>query len=218
MARFPVQSGQLFLLAGDSITDCDRRGNHAPYGHGYMSLFRELVIARHPERQIRWLNRGISGDTVLELKDRWQDDVIAEQPHWLSILVGINDLGHHIVQKPTMVSAELYARTYRELLERTRRETKARVVLLEPFLLSHETDRETVRGKMCQLLPEYLKAVRALAREFKTWYVPLQKTFETQRKHRSYHEFGPEPVHPARPGHVVIAQALYDGLCAGPIR
>lgn len=53
MPAFPVQSGQLVLCIGDSITDCGRRNDKAPYGDGYVSLLRELVIARHPEREIR---------------------------------------------------------------------------------------------------------------------------------------------------------------------
>lgn len=213
MPDFQVRSDQLFLCFGDSITDCGRRGLNAPLGTGYVSLFKEMVTARHPESAMRYLNRGISGDTVIELRNRLAEDVLAEQPDWLTILIGINDLGHHVVQKPTIVPPDLYENTYREILRRVREETRARVVLMEPFFLSHETDRETVPGKMAALLPEYLAVVKKMAQEFQTLHVLLQAVFEKHLKRRSFSEFAPEPVHPARPGHMVIAQALYDILC-----
>ena len=38
------------------------------------------------------LNRGVSGDTVRELKARWQADVLNLKPDWLSVCIGINDV------------------------------------------------------------------------------------------------------------------------------
>ena len=103
MGAFPVKSGQLFLLIGDSITDCGRRGDSAPYGDGYVSLFRDLVIARHPERDIRWLNRGIGGNRVTNLYDRWDDGSGHTRVHaitaasdgsamWIAMPVGISSV------------------------------------------------------------------------------------------------------------------------------
>ncbi len=40
--------GQKIVFIGDSITDCDRRGRAAPYGHGYVSLVRSLLLACYP--------------------------------------------------------------------------------------------------------------------------------------------------------------------------
>ena len=59
MGDFLLQDGQTFLFQGDSITDCGRRADHAPYGIGYASLVREMVTAQHPERQINFVNKGI---------------------------------------------------------------------------------------------------------------------------------------------------------------
>src|SRR5512139_2711418 len=86
------QAGQRVLFIGDSITDCDRRFLAAPYGDGYMNLVRAFVTARHPQVRLTWLNRGVSGDTVRDLARRWEHDVLALQPDWLSVLIGINDI------------------------------------------------------------------------------------------------------------------------------
>ena len=213
MSSFPVQSGQLFLLIGDSITDCGRRAEKAPFGDGYMSLFRELVIARHPEREIRWLNRGIGGNRINDLQMRWEDDVVREQPAWLSIKIGINDLHSHLGNAKGAVSPELYRETYRALLERTRKATQARLILIDPFYLSTEVEGGSWRAQVLKQLPAYLAVVDEMAGLFKTLHVPTQKIFERQMKFTAPSDLAPEPVHPYRIGHVIIAQALYEAVC-----
>ncbi|HRT97109.1 MAG TPA: GDSL-type esterase/lipase family protein, partial [Planctomycetota bacterium] len=113
MSGFSVQSGETFVLIGDSITDCGRRDPAVgPLGNGYVAYFTDLVTARHPERRIRFVNRGISGDTVLDLEARWEADVLAERPDWLSVMIGINDL-HRTLDGVRYVPPEVY----REYLE-----------------------------------------------------------------------------------------------------
>lgn len=215
IGSLPLRSGQLFLFTGDSITDCGRRGAQAPYGDGYMSLFRELAIARHPDRAIRWLNRGIGGNTVLDLKQRWEDDVIREQPDWISVMIGINDLHRHLRRDPAAVGPGLFRSTYHEILARSRKAARARLVLLDPFYLSTDRDSGSFRAQVLKLLAQYTRIVRDLARTFSALHVPTQRLFERQMAHRPPNDFAPEPVHPCRAGHLVIAQALYETLCAG---
>src|ERR1700754_764879 len=77
----------VIVFTGDSITDCDRRTDPEGLGDGYVRL-----LAGSPELagfDVR--NRGISGNRVLDLQERWENDVVAEQPAILSVLVGINE-------------------------------------------------------------------------------------------------------------------------------
>lgn len=214
MSRFPVRSGQLFLCIGDSITDCGRRNNLAPYGDGYMSLFREKVIARHPELAIRWLNRGIGGNTVVDLKNRWDDDVIREKPDWLSVKIGINDLHRTRDNQPTAVPADLFRKTYQEILSRAKAAGIRNVVLIDPFYLSTDAKSDSQRAVVLKMLPDYLAVVHDMARAFKTRHVPMQEILERQMKYRAPNDFAPEPVHPYRLGHLIIAEALYDAVCS----
>ena len=108
MGDFPVLDGQLFLFQGDSITDCGRRAASAPFGGGYPSIFIERMTAAFPERKVRYINKGISGDRVTGLRDRWEDDVIRHQPDWVSILIGINDLHGFLRDPANGVSVETY--------------------------------------------------------------------------------------------------------------
>ncbi|HET7770566.1 MAG TPA: GDSL-type esterase/lipase family protein [Chloroflexota bacterium] len=134
---------QKLLFIGDSITDCGRRGDaegkgpHVPYGNGYVHLIRALLLARYGELGLEIVNRGISGNTVRDLDRRWEDDVIAEQPDWLSVKIGINDVWRLIANRmDAHVPLDEYEATLRRLLDRTKAATKARLILMEPYVIA----------------------------------------------------------------------------------
>lgn len=60
MNDFLLEGGETFVFAGDSITDCGRRAEYAPFGNGYIKAAIELVAARYPDRKIAWFNEDIS--------------------------------------------------------------------------------------------------------------------------------------------------------------
>ncbi|MBT4141346.1 MAG: GDSL family lipase, partial [Candidatus Latescibacteria bacterium] len=64
MSDFWIEDGETMLFIGDSITDCGRRGGDAPFGSGYVRFFTELATAEYPERNIRFINKGIGGNRV----------------------------------------------------------------------------------------------------------------------------------------------------------
>ena len=131
------QAGQRVLFIGDSITDCDRRFLAAPYGDGYVNLVRAFVTARHPQVRLTWLNRGVSGDTVRDLARRWEHDVLALQPDWLSVMIGINDIWR--AYEPELahdaVPIDEYEATLRDLLRKAVDQTACRLILADPYLI-----------------------------------------------------------------------------------
>lgn len=131
---------QKLLFIGDSITDCGRRdgtGPHVPYGNGYVHLVRAFLLARHGELGLEIVNRGIGGNTVRDLDRRWEQDAIAEQPDWLSIKIGINDVWRLIANRMSdYVPLDEYEATLRRLLDRTKAGTKARLILMEPYVIA----------------------------------------------------------------------------------
>jgi lysophospholipase L1-like esterase len=130
--------GQKLLFIGDSITDCGRRdAPHAPWGKGYVHLTRAFLIARYADLGLQIENRGISGNTVRDLDRRWEEDVIAEQPDWLSIKIGINDVWRLIANRLDQhVPLDEYGSTLRRLLDRTKAGTTARLILMEPYVIA----------------------------------------------------------------------------------
>ena len=217
MADFAVQDNETFLLIGDSITDCGRRGAEAPLGNGYVRLFTERVTARYPERMIRYANKGVGGNKITDLKQRWQDDVIRQRPDWLSIKIGITDANSHLRGQGRRglldpVSPGIFAAVYDELLDWTRRELECPIVLLTPFYLSTDTSGRTRRSEVLALLPEYIETVVRMSEKYGTRLVRLHDIFQEHLKYRETDTFCAEPVHPNQAGHMVIADALFETM------
>ncbi len=207
-----ISSGQRFVLIGDSITDCDRRGAGYPLGGGYVRYFVDKFVANHPDLDVDFINKGISGNTTRHLRERWEDDVIAIRPDWLSIMVGINDCHRTVWNTPEAVPADEFRVIYDELLARTRSALDCRIVLIQPFYISRDFSGTGERSRILGLLPGYLDAVEELSAKHGTLLVKTHELFQKQLDFRHPDCFCPEPVHPNMTGHVLIAEWLYNAL------
>ncbi len=208
-----IKKGQKMVCIGDSITDCGRRGEQAPFGIGYVKFFRDMVIAGYPERNIEIINKGIGGNTIIDIQQRWKDDVIYHKPDWLSILVGIND-EHRVLRKVpdwTDLVPEKFKKHYDEILKETKEKLSCRIILLEPFYIS--VDRSgSWRGFVRKELLPYRNIVADLSKKYKTFLIKTQDIFDRQLRYRESETFCGEPVHPNQTGHVLIANALFNLL------
>ena len=85
------------------------------------------------ERDLTFINRGISGDTIPDLQARWKADVLDLKPDFLSILIGVNDT---FTPKGTGETIEQYEQGYDKLLGDTLAALPGvKIVLGQPFLL-----------------------------------------------------------------------------------
>ena len=213
MGHLCFGDGQKVLFIGDSITDCGRRDAAAPLGDGYVSLLRDLVIAGWPDRKLMWINKGIGGNKVTDLRDRWEDDVIREAPDFLSVKIGINDLHTYLGDKQSGISPKRFRDAYDEILTRATTKIKPQLMLITPFYISTDRSGQSFRSIVLDLLPEYISIVESMAQKFGARLVRLQPMFERQLQHRPAETFCPEPVHPNRTGHLLIAHEVLRVLC-----
>lgn len=91
--------GARILFQGDSITDGNRGRTADPnhiLGHGYVFIIAAKYGSAFPELRLDFVNRGVSGNTVLDLEKRWQKDVLDLKPDVLSVLIGVNDEGRGV--------------------------------------------------------------------------------------------------------------------------
>lgn len=193
----------LHLFQGDSITDTGRvRTNDGSLGNGYAFITAARYGLKHPRTKLRFINRGISGNRSRDLEARWTNDCVALQPTTLSILIGVNDTWRRYDSNdPT--PADRYEEAYRRLLTRVRDETRARVILLEPFLL----DVPKVAGWREDLDPKRA-IVRALASEFGATFIPLDTHFANAARETDPAFWAEDGVHPTPAGHALIADHL----------
>lgn len=71
-----IKKNTLILFQGDSITDCGRsRNDDKQLGHGYASMVAARFNALYPELNVRFINKGISGDRTKDLVKRWRQDL-----------------------------------------------------------------------------------------------------------------------------------------------
>jgi lysophospholipase L1-like esterase len=209
-----IQPNSKLVIIGDSITDCERarpvgEGLFEATGKGYVSLVEALLTARYPAHRIRVVNVGSSGNTVRDLKARWQTDVIDLKPDWLSIMIGINDVWRQFdcpMQSEWHVLPEEYERTLDELLHWTAPLLKGLVLVTPYFIEPNRAD--AMRSKM----DTYGTIVRKLAEKYQAHFVDTQAAFDQVLDHVHPMSLAWDRVHPNRTGHMIIARAFLKVL------
>ncbi len=184
------------LFVGDSVTDCGRRDDPEGLGQGYVR-----VLAGTPQLAGRAvLNRGISGNRVVDLEERWADDVLAAEAGVVSILIGINDTWRRYdSDDPT--SAEDYEAGYRRLLTALVERSQPTLVLMEPFLLPVRPEQEGWRED----LDPKIAVVHRLAEEFGAVLVPTDVELTRLAGETGAAALASDGVHPTAEGHAAMA-------------
>jgi len=211
-----ISDGDIVLFQGDSITDAGRdrkrEGNandKRALGSGYAFLIGARLLADRPDLKI--YSRGISGNKVYQLAERWDKDCIALKPDLVSILIGVNDIWHKLNGRYDG-TIEIYERDYRALLERTRRELPGvKLVVCEPFVLRCGAVNDT-------WFPDfdgYRAAARRVATSFKAVFVPFQAAFDEAVKSAPPEHWAADGVHPTMAGASLMAQAWLDAVSHG---
>lgn len=194
------------LFFGDSITDMarDRKYNNLIYGQGvgYVNLIASELKYSDPVN-FEVINRGISGNRIVDLYARVKSDVWNFNPDVLSILIGINDIWHEIGDF-NGVDIERFEKMYRILLEDTKKcLPNVKIMLLEPFFLVGSATKEHIEE--FSKAKEYAKVVKKLANEFDCAFVPLQDKFDEAAKKFGAEYYLYDGVHPDSAGAKLIA-------------
>lgn len=199
------------LFQGDSITDCGRAATGgAGYpalnlGPGYVGLIASRLWCDQPKMDWSIINRGISGNRIVDLYSRWKLDGINLKPDIISILIGVNDTWHEFASK-NGVEPRRYDEFYRRLLDWTLSELpKTSFVLMEPFVLPVGA----VGKDWLAEIDERRKIVRKIAADYKTIFVPLQEVFDKAAADIPATYWLVDGVHPTPAGHQLIADCWF---------
>ncbi len=228
--------GQTILFQGDSITDCGRRDGFEPFGYGYANkiriiyneLFSDIEDKNYPRTShdepsgyppipassgVNFVNRGVSGDRAYRILDRFEEDILAVKPDFISILVGVNEVYHHLPEKPkSYYPPEKYEEKYGELLSRIRHELpNTEIMVIEPFLLP--SDNPLYGQRKSELL--VLSAIaRDLAMKHADHFLPMWGIYNNviASKQATPEQLSKDGVHPTPLGHTYIAEAYLRTL------
>lgn len=202
-----LESGQSLLFIGDSITDAGRTGQFPPFGQGYVNFLRALVMSRRPELTLKFVNHGIGGNTIRDLAERWERDVLAEQPDHLFVMIGINDVSRRFAageQAEFHVPLAEFVENYERVLQTSVEAGIRRIRLCGCFFI--EPNREEPMRAMCD---RYNAAVADLAKRQGLPFIDQQAVFDRLLQHQHPMTIAPDRVHPSPHGHTAMAEEIY---------
>jgi lysophospholipase L1-like esterase len=204
-----IAKNDVLLFQGDSITDASRSREKAgdvnsaeAMGKGYAWMVASQVLVESPDAGLKIFNRGISGDKVFQLADRWQADCLDIKPNVLSILVGVNDFAH-VHKWKGEGSVEKYESDYHALLKRTKDALpNVKLILCEPFILKVGiVDDSWLPG-----FAEYRAAAKRVAEKANARFVEFQTMFDRAVKFAPPEVWAADGVHPTTFGAVLMAR------------
>ncbi|WMJ21856.1 SGNH/GDSL hydrolase family protein [Paludicola sp. MB14-C6] len=214
-----LKENAVILFQGDSITDAGRtydasndlgagedpKKAELGLGFGYPLKVKEYLDTFHKDKHITVINRGISGNRTVDLKNRWDEDCIQLKPDFLSILIGINDTWRRY-DSNQLTTTEEYEENFRTILKRAKEECHCDIIILEPFLLPTDPSKESWRED----LDPKIQVARKLAREFHATYIPLDGVFAANCVNENPVKLSLDGVHPTSAGHSMIAKLWLD--------
>jgi len=213
--KIRIQENDIVLFQGDSITDAGRdKENKAPnnnraLGTGYAFLAAANLLNTYASKQLTVYNRGISGNKVYQLADRWDADCIDLKPNVLSILIGVNDFWHKFNGKYDG-TIQVYRDDYRKLIDRTLTALPSvKLVIGEPFAVNNV---KAVTDAWYPAFDEYRSAAREIATEYGAAFIPYQRVFDEARKVAAPSYWTGDGVHPSLAGAQLMAEAWLAGV------
>lgn len=202
------------LFIGDSIGDYGRArpvGDRVNgWGTSYVSIVGQLLQATYPEKLFRILNVSTSGNQSRDLAARWNEDVLNQNPDWVSILIGINDVWRMFDTPDCPEKAYAiadYEKTMEELITSTLPHVKGMILMTPYFMEQNKAD------KMRMTMDAYGEVVKKLGKKYGILTIDLQKEWDDFfAKGIHPHAVSWDCIHPGDMGRMVIARAFLKGV------
>lgn len=207
------------LEAGDTLVFC---GDSITHQCLYTQYVEDFFYTRYPERNIRFHNAGIGGDRAFDALQRFDRDIAAYKPKYVTVLLGMNDGSY------TDFNKEIFSRYEQDmtaLLDKLKQiETTA--VVMTPTMFDHVNlakkmedpnyagrDRSPYYNAVLAFYGTWLREIayqRGLG--FVDMWGPLNDLTLIQRKTDPTFTFIPDSVHPAADGQAIMAVAIINDL------
>ena len=202
-----LKENDVILFQGDSITDGNRGRisdlNHV-HGHGYQYIIAAELTADNLDKNVEFINRGISGNRIADLYGRWAEDCLNLKPTILSILIGINDIIFNWEHKSGS-DPERYEKIYRYLLDEVKKQNPdTLIVIMEPFF--GEKKEKELNTFFKENIGGYAATAKKIAEEYGAVFVPLQDMIDSYKEKTDIYNILWDGIHPTTCGHELIAR------------
>ena len=210
MKDFIFEKGDKIVFAGDSVTDAGRKqpiaeAEHDWLGRGYVRVIESLLGAVYPDVPLRIVNVGTSGNNSRDLLARFERDVTSQNPQWVSILIGINDVWR-IFDTPAIpentVSTHEYKKNLIAMIEAARAlDSLKGIILCTPYYME-PNESDLMRAEM----DIYSEIVRELAKDYGCILVDFQELLAKYCTVRHSSFLAWDRVHPNQRGATLLAR------------
>lgn len=203
----PLKPHSVLLFQGDSITDTGRSrraigpNNPQGLGDGYPRLISTYLLEKYPDHHLQIYNRGVSGDRIRDLAQRWQHDSLRLVPNIISLMIGVNDTWNYLYMGMGS-SPDDYLVVYRNILKTTQHQLPdIKLILCEPFVLI----TGEVTDEWLDDIKQRQEIVHTLVEEFNGVLVPFQSALQKAAEDITPQKLLGDGVHPTELGHRVLA-------------
>ncbi|MDE5794213.1 MAG: alpha-L-fucosidase [Muribaculaceae bacterium] len=221
--KIKLKSDLTALFIGDSITDGgwgrsagkalpssnrNKTDQNHNLGHSYVMLSAAKMMAEDPTLKCNWLNRGISGNTIKELKKRWKEDVIEEDPDVLTVMVGINDVYKYYRDGGTEeFDVNNWTADFRDILTLAKdANPTVKIILMSPFVAEGRAVDSNIYPQVKKSIDQCADSVKKLAKDFGAEYIDTNNLFNSLTSGNSNSKrWLWDGIHPTPAGHQLIA-------------
>ena len=215
--KLKFNTGDVVLFQGDSITDWGRdHSKNEPnttsaLGSGYTLIAASQLLLNHADKNLQIYNKGVSGNKVFQLAERWDTDCLALKPNILSIHIGVNDFWHTLGGGYTG-TIDTYITDYKKLLDRTKAALpNVKLVICEPFALKGV---KAVDDKWYPTFDLFRKAAADIASQYGAIFVPYQTVMDKAIQTAPAPYWNMDGVHPSVAGEALMAQTWLKAVGA----
>ena len=192
------------LFQGDSITDAGRkREDFYNMGSGGYALFVKAELGFENPVKYEFLNRGVSGNRIVDLYARIKNDIINLKPDVMSILIGVNDVWHEL-DCENGVDAEKYYKIYSMLIEEIKEALpNVKIIIMEPFCLKASATEEKWEIFRSEV-EKRAQMAKKISEKYKLPFIELQKDFDALAEKAPADYWLRDGVHPTDTGNEFI--------------
>lgn len=192
------------LFQGDSITDAGRsRENDTNIGTGYPLLVKAALGLENPGK-FEFVNRGVSGNRVVDVYARIKRDIININPDVMSILIGVNDVWHDFSDSPNGVDSQKFYKIYDMLISEIKTALpQIKIMIMEPFVLRGTATEDKLEAFAAEVRKRADMA-KKISEKYNLPYIKLQEGFDALAKEADESYWLVDGVHPTPMGHEYI--------------
>lgn len=200
------------LFMGDSITDAGRtKEKPTSVGSGYAMMVKGHIDMEFPGRY-EFVNRGVSGNRIVDIYARMKRDIMNIAPDIMSIYVGLNDAYHDFHPSHNGVSPEKFYMIYDMLLQEIfATYPDMKIMIIEPYVLRCDETADYYDELRIEV-EKRADMAKKIAEKYNLPYVPLQEGFDELSKLTAVHHITGDGVHPTPMGHEYIKRQWLKGF------